>query len=297
MRILISGASGFIGASLSSHLKKEGHEVWALVRSNAPLLTKAISWDPEKGKAEKGLFEGFDGVIHLAGEPLSLSRWGREKREKILFSRTVGTWFLSQILSQLLRPPQVFISASAVGFYGDRGEELLTEESRAGRGFLANVCCEWEKGSHSLEERGTRVVRTRFGMVIGPHGGALKKMIPLYKMGLGAILGSGEQWISWIALQDLIRAIDHLFRSPLEGAVNFVSPYPVRQKEFAKTVAHLLHRPLLLRVPSLFLHLALGLVADEMLLASQRAHPAKLTQSGFGFRYSMLEDALRASLL
>lgn len=298
MKILVSGASGFIGRPLVEFLSSQGHTVIKLIRSkDRSLFPGSIGWNPEEGRAAPGDFEGFDAVIHLAGEPLSFGRWTRRKKEKILFSRTLGTHLLSQILAQLLRPPRVFISASAVGYYGDRGEEILTEESGAGRGFLASVCCEWEKASQPLENRGTRGVHARFGMVIGPGGGALQKMLLPYRLGLGGRLGSGKQWISWIDREDLIRAIHFTLEHPsLEGAVNLVSPSPVRQEEFVRTLAKILHRPQLGSLPSWLLRLLLGEMADEMLLPSARVQPAKLIDAGFAFRTPCLADSLLKAL-
>lgn len=296
MRILISGASGFIGAPLVSYLRAHGHEVVPLVRGNQN-LPGTVEWDPEKGWAVKAHFEGFDAVIHLAGEPLTLSRWTEKKKEKILFSRSAHTWILSQILASLLHPPKVFISASAIGYYGDRGDELLHEMSpSAARGFLPAVCREWEKASLGIENRGTRTVRTRFGMVIGPRGGAVKRLLLPYKLGLGAVLGDGKQWISWISRDDLIRAMEHLLHAEIEGAVNFVSPHPVRQKEFSAILARLLHRPAFLRIPGFALRLLFGTAADEMLLASARVSADKLIQSGFSFKYPDLISALRQAI-
>lgn len=262
----------------------------------APLYPHEISWDPAEGRAVKEDFEGFDAFIHLSGEPLSLSRWSREKKEKILFSRTVSTWFLSQIASLLFTPPKIFISVSAIGFYGDRGDEVLTEASSAGCGFLAQVCCEWEKAARSIERRGARIVHPRFGMVLGAKGGALSKMLFPYKLGLGGALGSGQQWMSWIALEDLCSSMDFILHSQIEGPVNFVSPHPVRQKDFARALASFLHRPLFLSLPSWILRLRFGQMADEILLASCRAYPQKLIESGFSFRYSDLSEALHHCL-
>jgi uncharacterized protein (TIGR01777 family) len=295
LRILISGASGFVGAPLFSHFAEQGHSVFSLVRS-AKAGIDEIVWNPDSGKAVKESFEGFDAVIHLAGEPLTLKRWSKEKKEKILHSRTVGTAFLSSLLSTLRHPPKVFISASAIGYFGDRGEELLDEKSSAGNLFLSKVCVEWEKASLPIENRGVRTVQTRFGMVIGPDGGALQKLLLPYKLGFGATLGSGEQWMSWISLHDLIHAMDHLLCTDLSGPVNFVSPHPIRQHDFSSTLASLLNRPSLMKIPAFALRLALGDTADQLLLASTRAVPKKLRDSGFTFKYPTLEEALRKSL-
>lgn len=293
MRILISGASGFVGRPLSSFLTSQGHSVVSLLRATDRKQPNSITWDPEEGQATLQDFENFDAVIHLAGEPLTLTRWSKEKRDKILYSRTVGTMFLSHLLSVVSAPPQLFLSASAYGYYGDRADEILTEESGPGKGFLPNVCCAWEKASYAIENRGARVARTRFGMVLGPNGGALKQMILPYRLGLGGRLGSGRQWMSWIALDDLIRAVDHIIRTEsLKGAINLVSPNPVRQEDFSKTLAELLHRPHFFSIPKWALKLRYGDMADEFLLSSARVIPAKLLASNFTFNYPDLRSAL-----
>lgn len=296
MRILISGGRGFVGGALASFFISRGDEVVRLVRK-ATAGPDCIQWDPDTGKVCKEEFEGFDAVFHLAGEPLTLERWNRKKQEQILFSRTVGTWLLSHVLSQLMSPPKVFVCASAVGFYGNRGEEILTEESSAGKGFLANVCCEWEKASRAAENRGVRTIHSRFGMVVGPNGGALQKMMLPYRLGLGARNGDGMQWISWIDRDDLIRAMAFLLESPdLEGPVNFVSPHPVRQETLSRELSELLHRPAFLHLPVWLLRLLFGMCADEILLSSTRVLPAKLDAAGFVFQTPLLIDALRKAL-
>lgn len=275
MRILITGASGFIGQPLVSFLEAQGHTVIPCSRT-VPADLPAI-----------------DAVIHLAGEPLSLSRWTKSKQDKIFSSRT---GFTSSLISQLKEPPKVFISASAVGFYGSQGEKILTEESPAGEGFLAEVCKAWEGASLPLKARGVRLVHARFGLVIGPEGGVLKKLLLPYKLGLGGTLGSGEQWMSWVARDDLIRALDFLLREPISGPVNIVSPHPVRQKEFAAVIASLLHRPHFFRLPAPLLRLIFGVTADELLLSSIRVQPAKLLASKFAFQYADLRSAVYNAL-
>lgn len=295
MKILLSGSNGFVGRALFDYWHSLGHEIIRLVRKEAK-NEGCVGWDPERGLLVKEDFEGYDAVVHLAGEPIATGRWTRAKKEKILYSRTVSTWLLSNVLAQTLHPPKVFISVSAVGFYGNSGEALLDEGSPAGRGFLASVCCEWEKGALAIENRGARVVHPRFGMVIGP-GGALKKMLLPFKLGLGGILGDGRQWISWIELGDLIAAIDHVLQDEsLNGPVNFTSPYPVRQKEFAKTLAALIHRPSFFNLPAWFLKIFFGEMAEETLLSSTRAEPKKLLDSGFSFAYPRIKDALRKAV-
>lgn len=294
MRILLSGASGFIGKPLSLFLSTQGHTVIPLIRHFAP---HSIQWDPDQEVASLSDFEGFEAVIHLAGEPLTLTRWTEAKKRKIFISRVQGTKALSHLLSRLTRPPQLFLSASAIGYYGDRGEENLTEESSAGPGFLAHTCQEWEKASSELKQRGIRTAQTRFGLVLGPHGGLLSKMLPAYKFGLGGRLGSGQQWISWVALEDLIRAIGFILtHSSLSGPINITSPQPIRQQDFAATLAHLLHRPHFFALPAPLLHLLFGQSADELLLSSTRAFPAKLLASNFPFRYPDLRAVILRAL-
>jgi len=296
VRILVSGAFGFIGSPLTSFFSSIGHEVVPLVR-NSDKKTSAIIWDPERELANPEDFEGFDAVFHLAGEPLTFSRWSHEKKKKIFDSRVQGTSFLSRTLASLDHPPKLFLSASACGFYGDRKEEILTEKSEAGRGFLAEVCSAWEEASFAIAKRGSRVVHTRFGIVLGPNGGSVQKMLPFYKLGFGGKLGSGKQWMSWIALQDLIRALVHILQNEsLQGPVNVVSPHPVRQEIFAKTLAELLHRPSFFHSPAWALRLGLGATADELLLGSSRVQPVKLLESNFLFQYPDVRSALLNAL-
>ncbi len=289
MRVLISGASGFIGAPLALFLSSKGHEVVPLSRSSRQ---GSIFWSPENRLIPVQFLTNFDAVIHLAGEPLSFGRWTIKKKDRIFKSRVEGTSFLCDILGSLDAPPKVFISASAVGFYGDRGEELLDEESPGGTGFLSSVCTGWEGASAPLKKQGIRVVNTRFGVVLG-KGGALRKMEALYKCGLGATLGTGQQWMSWIALEDLIQGMDHVLHSDLEGPVNFVSPNPTRQEGFSRLLAKHLHCPHVLKIPASILRFVLGEAAKEMLLASTRVNPSKLLQSGFTFKCPKLEDVIR----
>lgn len=291
MRILISGASGFIGAPLSFHFTAQGHEVVRLTRSLSQ-NPRAISWDPEKGRANRELFEGFDAVIHLAGDPLSLARWDEAKKNTIFGSRVNGTRFLCSILSSLKDPPRVFVSASAIGIYGNRGEEMLDEKSSPGSGFLSRVCTAWEASSQLLEDLGIRVIHTRFGMVLGSGGGSLSKMLPIYKWGLGSVLGTGRQWMSWISLPDLVHAIDHVITFDMRGAVNFVSPDAIRQEDFSRMLARLLYRPHVGKIPAFVLRMCLGEVADELILSSAHVLPTKLLESGFLFKYPHVKEAL-----
>lgn len=294
MRILLSGASGFVGSEVFSYFHLQGHEVIPLSRGDSSHSTSDhIFWDPIHPKFELASFEGFDAVIHLAGEPI-FGIWTEAKKERIRLSRVTGTRLLADIFSRVNQPPKVLLSASAVGYYGDRGEELLQENSGTGNTFLASVCRAWESASDGLQEKGVRVLTPRFGIVIDKRGGVLKKMLLPFKLGLGSIFGSGKQWISWIALNDLVRAMDFcITNTQMEGAINFVSPNPLRQKEFAKTVARWLRRPLLFRCPAFILRKILGQMADELLLTSQRVKPEKLVQHHFSFLKPTLEEAIR----
>lgn len=289
MRLLLTGASGFIGGALFAFFSKKKHQV--VPGCHEIDASGELRWRTEDGSP----LEDFDAAIHLAGEPLSLERWSEKKRQKILLSRTEGTASLSSALARLRRPPSVFISASAIGYYGNRGEELLDEGSAPGKGFLPHVCCAWEQASRAIDSRGARTIHARFGMVLGPNGGALKKMLPLYRLGLGGKLAKGNQWLSWVVLSDLVLALDHILRTDsLKGPVNIVSPHAVRQKEFSLTLAEVLHRSAFFHVPAWLLRLRFGTVADEILLASARVVPQKLCASGFHFKYPDLKDALQS---
>lgn len=293
MRILLSGSSGFIGSEVFSHLQYLGHQVVRLKRAAPRLAEDTLYWDPQSTSAE---FENFDAVLHLAGEPI-FGLWTAKKKERIRESRVKDTQALAELFLKTKNPPKVFISASAVGYYGDRGELLLTEESGVGAGFLATVCQEWEEASNPLTRKGIRVVHTRFGIVLGKKGGILQKMRLPFQYGLGAIFGTGRQWISWISLKDLVRTLTFCLQDErIVGAINCVSPHPVRQKEFAELLASQLKRPLFLRLPSAFLRLFLGRMAEELLLASQRASPQKLLSYGFTFHTPTLEGVFRNEL-
>lgn len=293
MRVLLSGSSGFIGSEVFSHFHKLGFEVVCLKRGDpSQSSSHTIFWDPSFKQFRLPSFEGFDAVIHLAGEPI-VGRWSEAKKKRILESRIVSTNLLAEILSQLANPPTVFLSASAIGYYGDRGEEWLTEKSSPGDGFLASVCIAWEGASKVLHQRGIRVVHTRFGAVIGKEGGILKKMLLPFKLGLGCTLGTGKQWMSWIALKDLVRAIAFCIETPsIEGPVNCVSPNPIRQREFARCLAASLKRPLFLQMPAWLLWMVLGQMGEEVLLTSQRVSPEKLHQKHFSFQAPTLEEAI-----
>ena len=286
MRILITGSSGFVGKALCGSLKKEGHTLVFLKRGKRVQepLGDQIFWDPEEKLFEPNLFEGFDGVIHLAGESLFSWRWTEKKKKKIWQSRVDDSEFLASILGNCKNPPQWILTTSAVGIYGDRKDEVLTENSAPGEGFLATLCQRWEKAFSSLAPK-IRIVYLRFGIVIGRQGGFLKKLLPFYRHGLGAILGSGEEFISWIALEDLVSMFLFFMKnSNAQGVFNCTSPNPIRQKDFAKQLAQEEGSFLWLKIPSFLIHLFLGLMGKELILASQRVIPQKLLEKGFIFQ-------------
>jgi uncharacterized protein (TIGR01777 family) len=275
MNTLITGSTGLVGRSLVAFLTSGGHHVTRLARGWTEIPT------------------GVDGVVHLAGEPI-VGRWNRAKKRRILESREEGTRRLCEALARMETPPRVLVSASAVGFYGDRGDEVLTEESRGGTGFLPDVCRAWEAGCAPARERGIRVVHPRIGVVLSGAGGALGKMLPLFRLGLGGRIGDGRQWFSWVALDDLIGIILHaLVTESLEGPVNAVAPRAVTNAEFTRALARVLGRPAVIPVPGFALRAVFGESADAMLLAGQRVDPARLRASGYVWRYPDLDGALR----
>lgn len=296
MRILISGSHGLVGQALIKALEPDGHEIYQLVR-RAPHSEREIEWSPDRYSIAISRIEGFDAVYHLAGESIASGRWNDEKKKKIRESRTKGTKLLSDALANLDQPPKTLISASATGYYGNRGDELLTETSPPGNGFLADICVEWEKATDHAKEKGVRVVNTRFGIILDKEGGALAKMLPPFRMGIGGRIGDGKQWMSWIALDDVISALQFvLTNESLQGPVNFVAPNPVTNAEFTKTLGRVLSRPTFFPIPAFGVRLAFGEMADALLLSSQRVKPTKLADSRYQFTYSNLEGALRSIL-
>lgn len=294
MNILVTGSSGLVGSALLPSLGKEGHSVTRLIRSAPTAGEKAIAWDPEKGQLSAPALEGFDAVLHLAGENIASGRWTTARKARIRDSRVKGTGLLSETLAHLERPPQVLVSASGVGYYGSRGDEVLTEESSLGRGFLAEVCRDWEGAAAPAAQRGIRVAILRFGVIFSAHGGALPKMLTPFRLGVGGRIGDGRQYVSWVALDDTIGAIHHaLTTETLQGPVNVVAPQPVTNAEFTKIVGRVLGRPTLFSMPAFAARLAFGEMADELLLASQRAKPVRLLDTHYPFRFPDLEGALR----
>jgi uncharacterized protein (TIGR01777 family) len=300
MRILVSGASGLIGSALVRRWTagpEPLHQVVRLVRQEQPSAPSEIPWDPQAGRLDPGALEGLDAIVHLAGENVGQGRWTREKMARIRNSRVQGTALLCAQAARLSHRPTTLISASAVGFYGDQKAAVLDESAGPGPGFLASVCREWEAATQPAEAAGIRVVRMRIGVVLAREGGALAPMVRLFRLGLGGRIGSGNQYMSWISLEDLVAAVDFLLgHDSLRGPVNVTSPEPVTNRQFTRALAHAVHRPAVLAVPSFALRLVLGPMADEMLLASTRAVPRKLIDAGFSFRHPQLDQALLAAV-
>lgn len=295
LRIALTGASGLIGRQLSAFLTTGGHEVLPLVRR--PPGEHEIFWDPDRQEIELSRLEGLDAVIHLAGENIGAGRWSPERKAAVLESRRRGTLLLSEALAKLQQPPRVLLSASAIGYYGSRGDEALTEDSPAGEGFLTEVCEAWEAGTAPARAAGIRVAHMRFGVVLTSGGGALAQMLPPFKAGVGGIIGSGRQVMSWVALDDVIGALYHaLFTESLEGPVNVTSPDPVTNAEFTRVLGKVLRRPTLFPLPAPAIRLLFGEMGQALLLEGARVLPTKLEASGFRFQHPRLEDALRLEL-
>ncbi len=297
MRILISGASGLIGSAVSGALGAAGHEVVRLVRARSAQSGAGVKWDPEAGQIDAAGLEGFDGLIHLAGEGVADSRWTAGKKRRILASRVEGTRLVAQSVARLARRPRVFLCASAIGFYGDRAEEELDETSAPGKGFLPEVCSQWEAAAQAAADAGVRVVFMRTGMVLSTRGGALARMLPVFRWGLGGRLGSGRQYVSWITLEDVVSAMGLvLAHEQLHGPVNFTAPRPVTNAELTRALAAVLRRPALCPVPAWALRLALGEMAQAMLLSSARVIPRRLLEVGFSFGDPEIGPALQRLL-
>ena len=292
-RILVSGVSGPIGAALLPALRMKGVRITRLTRSTStrPAANgETIPWDPAQ-PVPPAAVSGFDAVIHLAGESI-VGRWTAEKKSKIRDSRVLGTSNLAHALAQANSKPQVFVCSSAIGYYGDRGDEVLNENSAPGTGFLADVCGEWEAATKAAADAGIRTVQMRTGVVLSPEGGALGKMLTPFKLGVGGRVGNGKQWMSWIDVQDMVGAILHILNSDLRGPVNMVAPRPVTNAEFTKTLGSVLSRPTIFPMPASAVKLIFGEMGETVLLGSQRVEPAQLAAGGYRFRF----DTLRASL-
>jgi uncharacterized protein len=294
LHVAVTGASGLIGSALVPRLLSTGHQVSRLVRHQAG--PGEIFWDPAAGSLDPRTLEGLDAVIHLAGENVG-ARWTPARKARIRSSRVTGTRLLSETLAALKRPPQVLISASAVGIYGNRGDEVLTERSPPGnrdRDFLVSVTEEWERAADPARAEGIRVVHPRLGIVLSPAGGALRRLLIPFRLGLGGPLGSGAQWMSWVSIDDVVEALRHMLANDsLDGPVNVTAPEPLTNAEFSRILARVLSRPTVFRVPAAALRLLLGEMADGTVLSSARVLPGRLLQSGFSFARPGLEIALR----
>lgn len=291
MRVVIAGGHGLLGSALADHLATGGHDVVRLSRSGAG----PASWDPAAGRLDPAVLAGADALVNLGGASLA-APWTAAHRERVVTSRLEPTALLARTLTALAatgEAPKVWLQASAVGWYGDRGDEVLTEESGPGTGFLADLCTRWEAASEPAAEAGIAVAHLRTGVVLARGGGALKPLLPVVRLGLGGPLGPGDNWWPWIALRDHVRAVSHLLGAGLTGPVNLVGPAPARQRDVVRAVARQLRRPAVLKVPAAVLRLVLREAADEMVLASQRALPSRLAASGFEFADGALPDAIR----
>jgi uncharacterized protein len=290
-RILVSGVSGPIGSALLPSLKARGYEVVRLVRGPATGDSQ-ISWDPAQPISPDSV-SGFDAVVHLAGESI-VGRWSAAKKAKIRNSRVLGTRNLAEALAQAKNKPQVFVCGSAIGYYGNRGDEVLREQSTPGTGFLPDVCREWEAATQASVGAGIRTVQLRTGVVLSPKGGALGKMLTPFKLGAGGRIGNGRQWMSWIDVQDMVGAIHLILKTDLlQGPVNMVAPKPVTNAEFTRTLASVLSRPAIFPMPAFAVKLAFGEMGETVLLGSQRVEPAQLVGSGYPFRFSELKMSLQ----
>ena len=294
--VLVSGSTGFIGSALVSALTAAGYTVRRLVRSERLRRPADVLWDPVAGRLDAKSIDGVDAVVHLAGEPIA-QRWTASAKQRIRESRVRGTELLATTLASVPRPPRVMVSGSAMGIYGDRGDEILDEASSLGRGFLADVAREWEAATFPAARAGVRVVHLRTGLVLSPRGGALAKLLLPFRLGLGGRIGSGRQWVSWIALGDTVGAIRHaLSTEALYGPVNLAAPNAVTNAELAATLGRVLRRPAVLPVPAAALRLVFGEMGEATLLASQRMRPRRLAETGYVFRHPLLESALRGEL-
>jgi uncharacterized protein len=298
MKILISGSSGLIGSAAATALKSDGHDVVHLVRPGKPPNPGDVQWDPMRSTVDVAALEGVEVVIHLSGAGIADGRWTEERKQLLRSSRIDTTRVLVDSLSRLKQKPRVLIVASAIGYYGNRGDEILTESSTTGTDFLALVCRDWEAEASRAAANGIRTVMLRTGVVLSGKGGALPKMLTPFKLGVGGRLGSGQQWMSWIAIEDVVGIIRNaIANEQVSGPVNVVAPNPVRNEEFTRLLAAMLHRPTIFPAPAFMLRLAMGEMADAVLLGSDRVKPERMLAAGYKFRFEILEPALRAAVL
>ncbi|MFN2492988.1 MAG: TIGR01777 family oxidoreductase [Pyrinomonadaceae bacterium] len=296
LRILISGSHGLVGKALMKALEPDGHDIFRLVRHYAGVPSE-IEWSPDRYSIALARIEGFDAVVHLAGESIAEGRWTEEKKKRIRESRVKGTRLLGDALANLTQPPETLICASAIGYYGDRGDEVLTESSAPGKDFLSEVCVEWEASTALAKEKGIRVVNTRFGIILDQKGGALAKMLPPFRMGIGGRIGSGKQWMSWIALDDVVAGLKFVMTNEaVSDPINFVAPNSVTNAEFTKALGKALSRPTIFPIPAFGVRLAFGEMADALLLSSQRVEPLILKKHAFEFAHPQLDEALAHTL-
>lgn len=292
MKVLITGASGLVGTELQKSFAEKGYEM-LLASRKEPTDDQHVQWSIEEGFAEPEKLEGLDAVVHLAGENVSGLRWTDEKKKAIHDSRVLGTRNVVDAISKLKDRPKVFVSSSAIGFYGERGDEEVTESSAAGDNFLAGVCKEWEAESRRAEDAGIRTVLLRTGIVLSKDGGALGTMLTPFKLGVGGVVGSGKQWMSWISMDDHIAVINYVIENEnIRGAVNSVSPHPVTNQEFTKTLGEILYRPTFLPLPEFAVSMVFGEMGDALLLASTKVMPKRLEDAGFEFKYPYLKTAI-----
>jgi uncharacterized protein (TIGR01777 family) len=295
MKVLITGSSGMIGAALAESLVANGHEVIRLRRQK--LTDDSPMWDPENGVIDLADVRDINAVVHLAGENVAKGRWNSQKKGRILHSRVMGTKLLADYFSAADYKPDIFVSASAIGVYGNRGDELVDETSEPGSGFMADVCKQWEAATASASDAGIRVAHARIGVVLSTRGGALKTMLLPFKLGLGGVIGAGKQYMSWVSLDDVVGMIQFLIaHNSLQGPVNLVAPNPVSNREFTKTLGRALHHPTIFPLPAFVARMAFGEMADELLLASTRVLPKKLIDSGYQFLHPELEEAFEQML-
>ncbi len=296
MKVLVSGANGVIGRRLVPGLKRDGHSVIRLTRSPQGCAEPEIAWNPRTGEIDRQDLSDVDAAVHLAGESIA-GIWTEGKKQEIHESRVAGTDILARTLADLERPPAGFLSASAIGYYGDRGEEVLTEDSAPGSHFLSRVCQDWEKAAEPAARAGLRVVRLRFGIVLSPDDPTFQWLTAFFNFGLGGQLGSGENFISWITIDDAVRAVRHILDHPeIEGPVNIVTPYPVRHRELVASLGEVMSRPTAFKVPESAARAVFGSIADSLLLSSMRVRPQKLLDTGFRYRNPRLDTALRRLL-